>query len=448
MMTKQRKSRLRQKIQASRGRLMASHPFFALLLMYLKFVAVPNIKKISTNGRCIYFSPDFVDKLYEYELDYILCHQILHIIYGHIWRPYDREGDDYHFACDIQINALLTRYGFTEERFAHLGNVYRRVPGVDKNPEKMTTDEILASLPYSFYVFDERTRSKFLMDSDLWWNEKDDVGSLGEMILDMPELDGMLRESKDKSGYCHAEEGGSKETDGKSGETEIELKQIWQVRAASAASGVASMGDSSKGFGDVPDFVKRMIDKMKEPTIDWKKILDNFVQERICDYSFSPPDRRFFDTDFFLPDFNEKDFLSKEVLFMVDTSGSIKDEDLAIVYSEFRGAIEQFAGKLIGKLGFFDADITPPLPFENVADLMSIIPYGGGGTDFRVIFDYIRNNRKDELPACIVIFTDGDGPYPSQTDTMGIPVLWIINNFEFTPPLGKVARIVPQNTID
>ena len=448
MMTKQRKLRLRQKIQASRGRLMASHPFFALLLMYLKFVAVPDMKKMSTNGRCIYFAPDFVDKLYDRELDYILCHQIMHIIYGHLWRPYDREGDDYHFACDILINTLLMNCGFYEDQYAHLGNVYRKVPSKDNSPAEMTPEEIYEDLPYSLYVFEERTRSKFLIDSDAWWNEKADDGSRGEIILDLPELDGMLRESKKETGVCSAEEGDSEETDGGSGGSEGELKQQWQGRAASAAGSLAAMQDGYKGFDAVPDFVKRMINKMKEPTIDWKKILDNFVQERICDYSFVPPDHRFSDTDFFLPDFNEKDFVSKEVLFMVDTSGSVEDEDLAIVYSEIRGAIEQFAGKLTGKLGFFDADVTPPLPFENVGDLMNIIPYGGGGTDFTVIFDYIRNNYKDELPACIVIFTDGDGPYPSQVEAMGIPVLWILNNFEFTPPWGKIARIIPQNTVE
>ena len=438
MITKQRKIRLRQKIQASRGRLMVSHPFFALLLMYLKYVAVPDMKKMSTNGRCIYFAPGFVDKLYDNELDYLLCHQIMHIIYGHLWRPYDREGDDYHFACDIRINTLLMNYGFDNDRYAHLGNVYRRIPGVDKSPAEMTPEEIYEDLPYSLYVFDERTRSKFLIDSDIRWNDKADNGSLGEIIIDLPELDGMLRENKEKTGGSSGEKGDSEE----------ELKQEWQGRAASAAGSLAAMEDGPNGFNDVPDFVKRMINKMKEPTIDWKKILDDFVQERICDYSFTPPDRRFSDTDFFLPDFNERDFVSKEILFMVDTSGSVKDEDLAMVYSEIRGAIEQFAGKLTGKLGFFDADVTPPLPFENVGDLMRIIPYGGGGTDFTVIFRYIRDHCKDELPACIVIFTDGNGPYPSQADAMGIPVLWIINNSEITPPWGKVARIVSINTMD
>ena len=128
---------------------------------------------------------------------------------------------------------------------------------------------------------------------------------------------------------------------------------------------------------------------------------------------------------------------------MVDTSGSISNFELAMVYSEIKGAIEQFSGKLTGKIGFFDADVTPPLPFENVDDLMNIIPYGGGGTEFSAIFEFIKNSP-DELPACIVIFTDGDGPFPDKAEAMGVPVLWIINNFIHTPPWGKVTRVTSR----
>ena len=168
MMTQQRKNRLKYKIQESRGRLMESHPFFALLLMYLKFVAVPGMKKMSTNGRCIYFAPDFVDKLYGDELDYILCHQIMHIICGDIWRPFDREGDNYHFACDILVNIYLTNHGFAKDRYPHLGEVHLRVPGENVNPANMSAEEIFEILPYNLYMFDDRIRNKFLMDNDLW----------------------------------------------------------------------------------------------------------------------------------------------------------------------------------------------------------------------------------------------------------------------------------------
>lgn len=132
MMTARRRERLRSKIQDSRSRLLTAHPFFGLLLMYLKFVAVPGMKKISTNGRCIYFAPDFLDKLYSYELDFILCHQIMHIIYGHIWRPPDLAGDNYHFACDVQINRMLQNYGYDRD-YPHLGYTYRYIPSVNRD---------------------------------------------------------------------------------------------------------------------------------------------------------------------------------------------------------------------------------------------------------------------------------------------------------------------------
>ena len=69
--------------------------------------------------------------------------------------------------------------------------------------------------------------------------------------------------------------------------------------------------------------------------------------------------------------------------------------------------------------------------------------YGGGGTDFRVVFEYIRHEMSDQLPACIVIFSDGIGPYPAEVQALGIPVLWIINNIKTTPPWGRVVRVLP-----
>jgi len=47
----------------------------------------------------------------------------------------------------------------------------------------------------------------------------------------------------------------------------------------------------------------------------------------------------------------------------------------------------------------------------------------------------------DNLPASIIIFTDGYADFPDQSMSMGIPVLWLLNNDEVEPPWGKVARI-------
>ncbi len=219
--------------------------------------------------------------------------------------------------------------------------------------------------------------------------------------------------------------------------------ETWEERIASAVKAAKSFSKEEKGCGDVPDFLLRAVEKTKESVADWKRILNSFLQEQINDYSFSPPDRRFADSGFFLPDFNEKDYISKEILFMADTSGSIDDDILVDVFSEIKGAIEQFGGKLTAKLGFFDTAVTAPVPFHSVEDLMKIIPCGGGGTNFTAIFDYIRYHSENGLPACIVVFTDGEAPYPDENDTMSIPVLWILNNAYVQPPFGKTVRILP-----
>lgn len=444
MMTKQRIFRIQRRIQDSRCRLMKERPYFALMLMYLKFVAVPGMKKISTNGRCVYFNPDFLEKLYDYELDYILCHQIMHIVVGQIWREDVYKGDDYHFACNIIINSMLEEQNLLPDHSSHLGELATCIPGTHYSAKDCTPEQVLANSFYRISYFDERTRNRYLQDSDSWWDNKDDNGAEGIMILDIPKDDPIIREGAAESEAGEGNETSDAEGDGKSEDTGENSPEEWQRRSKTASHFIFNPkndGEDSKHFGNMPGFLRRMYEKKDKPQIDWRKLLNDFIQEQVSDYSFAPPDRRFSDTGFFLPDFNEKEFVTKDILFMVDTSGSVRDEDISRVYTEICSACEQFQGSLYGKLGFFDAAVTDPIPFESAEDILSIIPYGGGGTDFTVIFDYIRDVYRDVYPSCIIIFTDGQGPYPEEADTLGIPTLWILDNQEVIPPFGRIVRL-------
>jgi predicted metal-dependent peptidase len=199
-----------------------------------------------------------------------------------------------------------------------------------------------------------------------------------------------------------------------------------------------------KGRGTAPLAAERIIEELKNPKLDWRTILNDFVQEEICDYSFAPPDKRMEDCPFFLPDFNEKDESAKNLLFMIDTSGSMSDDAITECYSEIYGAIQQFNGKLQGKLGFFDAVVVEPTPFEDEDEFKIIRPKGGGGTSFHVIFEYVKEEMQDNPPVSIIILTDGYAPFPKIEDTQDIPVLWIINNNDVTPPWGKIARMIQE----
>ena len=431
MITKQKAERLRKKILESRLRLMEDKPFFAILLMYLKFVAVPEMKKVSTDGTAIYFAPEYLDKLHQWEVDFVLCHQIMHIVCGDIFTPPDILCDSYHLSCDIRINCLLDKMNIGVDSYSHLGHIYKRIPGTQncyEDPAEMTPEEIFRELPLNIDAFDEQTKNKFLFDSDSFWNNEKGNPDGAITLIDFYAEDSLLSFAEESDAEGAGSGGG------------LLLKQKWRSRAAFAAKQAANNGKKGNGHGNFSELMERFIQNRSGSSLDWKKILNDFVQEEICDYSFSPPDRRFFDTGFFLPDFNEKDFFTKDVLFWADTSGSVDEEELSIVYAEICSALEQFDGKIRGKLGFFDTEVVEAIEFDNASELLKIVPFGGGGTDFRPIFEYISENQ-EKLPACVVIFTDGEGDYPDESAALGIPVLWIINNDYVTPPFGKIARL-------
>ncbi len=208
--------------------------------------------------------------------------------------------------------------------------------------------------------------------------------------------------------------------------------------------------ESGKSRGTVPLGAERLIKDLLDPKVDWRTILNDFIQEEVTDYSFMPPDRRFSDSPFFLPDFNDTETTVKGILFMVDTSGSMSDEDITQAYSEIKGAIDQYNGRLEGWLGFFDAEVVPPQPFTDENEFKVIRPEGGGGTDFEIIFDYVRDEMADREITSIIMtdgyapypdesMTDGYAPYPDESASRGIPVLWMINNDDevVEPPWGK-----------
>jgi hypothetical protein len=130
-------------------------------------------------------------------------------------------------------------------------------------------------------------------------------------------------------------------------------------------------------------------------------------------------------------------------------------------YNEIASAVEIFGRNIESYLSFTESFVTKPAPFSSVGDLLAILPKGGGGNNFRLIFEYLETGEGIDLfdengvkisvdeiiePSCIVIITDGYDTFPKESAAKGIPVLWLINNDDpsATPPWGMVARI-PQN---
>lgn len=472
MITTKKLVRIKQNLVETRSRLLYTQPTFGLLLMHLRFVIDESVPTVSINEHCVFLNPNFIDRLYPRELDFTFCHLLMHVINGDIWRPIDWEGDNYHHACDIANNSALLLSNIGEERYPHLKKIHstfglHRKQGYDYSPK-----EIYAELLFDIEGMEPKDRRDYLFDSDVKWSDSFDKGQNKIILLEsddfyqtqefhIPERldngngkngDGIFGERKKGEGDSKNGDGSSTENDndnengegdfGEEIETTLTGADKWAAFITEALKSAKKYG--GKGAGKLPGSDLRAIDKTYEAQTNWRKILNEFLSEETADYSFTPPDKRFVDFDFFLPDYNEKEYIAKDGLFMMDTSASISQEDLTLAYSEMQGAVAQFSEKLTGWLGFFDAEVQKVVPFSSVRDIVREKPVGGGGTSFHAIFDYVRNTYKNQLPAFVVIFTDGYADYPDQKDTMNIPVLWLINNTDSTPPWGKIARILSK----
>ncbi|MFW6242999.1 MAG: VWA-like domain-containing protein, partial [bacterium] len=216
-----------------------------------------------------------------------------------------------------------------------------------------------------------------------------------------------------------------------------QTKQVdWEGKLVSAAKTA-----QSKNAGNLPAFIERLVGKITKPQKDWRILLAEFIQPVTDDYSFSPPDRRFQSFDFFLPDFNDTSEKVEDIWFYIDTSGSMSEDEITLCYSEIVGAINQFKGRLSGKLCFFDYDIYGPHDFNSVNNVLKIKPKGGGGTSFNIIFEHVKEQNKNNDVAGIVILTDGYASFPDEKLSDNIPTLWIVNNEDVVPPWGLHTTI-------
>lgn len=415
----------------SRMRILVSHGFYGLLLMHMTYAIDENCKTAATDGQRIYFSPNFMDELSNSELDFVMMHEILHVVLQHCLRTGDQEPERFNIACDIVVNSIILQSEHMNSRAITLKQYGESMHLAPDGQEgyTYTAEQVYAMLPPTTKQSKLKFPSAGTMGT-LGKNQKNGSGT-GSSMGRANQIQG--KKGGNQASWDNHTRWGMEGTDDS-------LQDVWVKRLEDACKAI-SIRDPSNQRGLLPLFAQRMLETLRKPQTDWRTILCDFIQEEIVDYTLLPPDRRFSESPFFLPDFNDKSDLAENILFMIDTSGSMSDEGVAAAYSEVKGAIDQFDGKLKGWLGFFDAAIIEPAPFADEDDLRLIRPVGGGGTDFQIIFEYVQQHMQDSLPACIIILTDGFAPFPNEELAMDIPVLWLLNNEDVNPPWGKVARI-------
>lgn len=423
-----------KRLLLSRMRILYNHGFYGLLLMHMIYAVSEEIETACTDGVRITFGIDFLDSLSDSELDFVMMHEILHVVLQHCFRGDVEDPEAYNIAADIVVNSNIMLENGMKASSITLSKygIAMHVAPNGKEGHEYTAEQVYAMLPKNLNKKGNNKSPGSAVGRAKKENKKGNNKGPGSAVGRAKKEISKEQHQPVRVWDDHSQWGKYEEDD--------TLRDVWVKRFEDAAEAI-KIRDPSNARGLLPAFAERILKELKKTQTDWRTILNDFIQEEVVDYSFAPPDRRFDDSPFFLPDFNGKEDRVEDILFMIDTSGSMSDDMIAAAYSEVKGAIDQFNGKLKGWLGFFDAAIIKPQPFSDENEFKIIKPAGGGGTDFQIIFEYVFHHMSDKLPASIIILSDGYAPFPQEKLAGGIPVLWLLNNEEVNPPWGKVARI-------
>lgn len=311
-----------KRLLLSRMRILYNHGFYGLLLMHMIYAVSEEIETACTDGVRITFGIDFLDSLSDSELDFVMMHEILHVVLQHCFRGDVEDPEAYNIAADIVVNSNIMLENGMKASSITLSKygIAMHVAPDGKEGHEYTAEQVYAMLPKNL---------------NKKGNNKSPGSAVGRGKKEISkEQHQPVRVWDDHSRWSKYEEDDTP-------------RDVWVKRFEDAAEAI-KIRDPSNARGLLPAFAERILKELKKPQTDWHTILNDFVQEEVVDYSFSPPDRRFDDSPFFLPDFNGKEDMVEDILFMIDTSGSMSDDMIAAAYSEVKGAIDQFNGKLKG----------------------------------------------------------------------------------------------------
>ncbi len=208
------------------------------------------------------------------------------------------------------------------------------------------------------------------------------------------------------------------------------LSHAWEQRLLQAVR----MG---KARGSVPGQAHRQAEALIHPRQDPFGLLREWLTAMGGDdYNWSRPNRRWSESEFFLPAVDSP--RCGRIVFATDTSGSISPRMLA----QFRG-IKQWALDELKPTGltdiFLDARVQHVRRYEPGEEIPDDHP-GGGGTDFRPAFTLTEQEWQETDPVRALVFlTDLDGTFPEHAPDF--QVLWLSTDPRRNAPFGTVIPL-------
>jgi len=388
----------RERLVTARIALLLRQSFFGNLATRLKLVNADEwCSTAATDGLKFYYNSRFIMMLKPKEVEFLVGHEVLHVVYDHMDRRGTRDPEIFNIANDYAVNADLKRH--------KVGEFIKTVPCLyEQKYDGKSSEEIY---------------------DDLMKNvQKININELIDQMID-DHLDGDDEGEGDGDGD---QEGKGKRPKMSAEERERVRQEVKQAIISAAQSANA---------GELPAGVQRLIRDVTDPVMPWRELIQTNLTSAIrTDYSWIRPSRRSWHMDAIMPGMTPGEEI--DVVVAIDMSGSISDKQAQAFLGEIAGMMEAFDGYRV-HVFCFDTGIYNPADFssDNMDTIEEYEPKGGGGTDFDAIFEYLK--EVGNVPKRLIVFTDGY-PCGSWGDADYCDTTWIIHGDKDPhPPFGQFA---------
>ena len=389
----------RERLVTARIGLLLRHSFFGNLATRMQLINADEwCSTAATDGLKFYYNSRFIMMLKPKEVEFLVGHEVLHVVYDHMGRRNNRDPQIWNIADDYAVNADLKRH--------KVGQFITTVPCLyeqkyDGKPAEEIYDDLMKNV------------------------QKINIDDLVNQMID----DHMDGEDSDGSGD---DSGDNKSKRPKMSPEERErIKQEVKQAIINAAQ--------SAEAGTLPLGVERLIKQHTNPVMPWRELIQTNLTSAIrTDYSWMRPSRRSWHMDAIMPGMTPGEEI--DVVVAIDMSGSISNKQAQQFLGEISGMMEAFDGYKVRVISF-DTEVYNDQMYvsENMDDISSYEPMGGGGTDFDCVFNYLK--QQGEVPKRLIMFTDGY-PAGSWGDESFCDTTFIIHgSTDITPPFGQWAYL-------
>lgn len=489
------------RVKQARARLMINQRFFGTATLSMQLEETKVFPRAATNGKRIAFNTAWSDTLSLEEIEAVLCHEVLHCLFFHQTRRDDRDHETWNKAGDYAINLILHKNNMKLPADVLLDQQYDGMPA-EVIYQKLMASRTQESGQNRQQKQGGNQGDKGNQSAGNGKGEEQNGGNDGQgrpgngqqegegqeggqgqgqgQGQDSGSPDGNSGEGADGPGSGQPEAGGSGNggnsgcTDGggsdpgslsrgngsacgdaaidqpwnigqvmdakdENGDTLSDVarsqhEQDWKIQAQQSLA-------AARRQGSVPGGIQRLVEEMCVKKIDVEEALRMFMSQAIADdYNWRRPNANYMTRELYMPSlYND---VLPDVVMVMDTSGSVTDEQTAYFQAKVNSVLREF--NTVVHVIYCDTEAHYAQEYRPEDLPITLKPIGNGGTDFRPPFKVVADMGIE--PACLIYLTDLEcSRYPNEPK---YPVLWAVyNKYEhgdYQVPFGEAIDVNPE----